>query len=166
MYQSDDKQLLQHASEMDAVHHLTEAIKNNNLVLYRQQIKALNDDFNGKHYEILVRMKDKGKIVAPGAFIPAAEKYGLIKQLDRHIIALAIEALSKAPQDSDNYSINLSGATLADQDTFKFVKQTFEQFDICPNRICFEITETSAISHLKSALKFINQATALGCTFP
>ena len=93
------------------------------------------------------------------------KKYGLIKQLDRHIINLAIETLAQVPESEDNYSINLSGATLADQDTFNFVKTTFDKFGVDPTRICFEITETSAISHLKSALKFINKATELGCTF-
>ena len=74
VYQSDDKQLAQHAQEMDAVHHLADAIKNNQLVLYRQEIKSLDDGFNGKHYELLVRIKANNKVISPGAFIPAAEK--------------------------------------------------------------------------------------------
>jgi len=166
VYQSDDSQLLQHAQEMDAVHHLADALKHNRLVLYRQQILPLSQNNTIKHFEVLVRMKsEQNEIIPPGAFIPAAEKYGLIKQLDRHIITLTLQALTQNSDDYDTYSINLSGATLADRDTFSFVKDLFEQYDVCPNRICFEITETSAISHLKSALKFIEQATELGCMF-
>jgi diguanylate cyclase (GGDEF)-like protein len=175
LYQSNDEQLIRHASDMEAIHELSAALKENRLLLYRQTIKPLHsheDDqgHNGKeeppHFEVLVRMKMKdGSIQPPSYFISAAEKYGLIRQLDHWVIKNTIKAMTQNPDDNSEYSINLSGLTLADSDTADFVKDVFELYKVNPKRICFEVTETSAISHLQSALAFIQQMTDLGCYF-
>ena len=167
LYQSDDKLLIQHAQEMASIHDLAVALENNQLVLYRQEIRALqNQDEGNQHFEVLVRMKmADGELKAPGYFIPAAEKYGLIKQLDRWVIAATFKAISENEADTNDYSINLSGLTLADRDIYDYVELMFKKYQISPKRICFEITETYAITHLKSALHFINEMKKLGCFF-
>ena len=168
LYQSNDEQLVRHATEMDAIHELSFALKENRLLLYRQTIKQLNtsDKSQQPHYEVLVRMKmPDGSIKSPDYFIGAAEKYGLIRQLDHWVITHTFKAMAENPNDKNDYSINLSGLTLADSDTADFVKAMFAQYGISPNRICFEVTETSAIGHLKSALAFMEQMTNLGCYF-
>jgi len=168
LYQSDDRELQRHANEMSALHELASALKENRLVLYRQLIKKLGSNKNTQmHYEVLVRLKKQtGDIVPPVDFIPAAEKHGYIKQLDHYVIATTFSAIERLENsNTDHYSINLSGQTLADKDTFEFVKNQFLQYKIDPRRICFEITETSAITHLNSALYFIEQLTNLGCYF-
>ena len=164
-YQSEDPQLKQHSDEMDAIHLITEAIKNKRFVLFRQRILPLNQTMDEQHYETLVRIKSaNGELVYPNDFIPAAEKYGLIKQIDRAVIDATLTMMSE--QDILNsYSINLSGASLGDRDIIEFVHQVLERTGVEPKRVCFEITETSAISHLNSALIFMGQMIERGCIF-
>jgi len=165
LYQSDDAQLQQHAAEMTILHDLALALKEQRLVLYRQEIRSTSAVKQPLHYEVLARLKDKkDNLVAPGVFIPAAEKYGLIKQLDRVVIALTLQEVAKN-KDDYSYSINLSGASMTDKDTCYFIRQQFKQHSIDPRRICFEVTETSAITHLASAIKFMQQLTEMGCYF-
>lgn len=165
IYQCDDEQLVLHAKEMEAVHDVAEALKNEGLLLYRQEIKSLSDQ-HSSHYEVLVRMRNaQGMLVPPNYFIPAAEKYGLIRQLDQWVIEHTFKMLALSPEDDANYSINLSGATITDRDIYSQVIKLFEKYKIPASRVCFEITETSAISHLESALYFINKMKAFGCSF-
>ena len=166
IYQSDDVQLIHHAKEMTAIHEVSNALQDNRLVLYRQKIKALSSQ-ESSHFEILVRMMSpEGVLIAPNNFIPAAEKYGLIRQVDHWVIENTFKAISKNINDIDTcYSINLSGLTLADRDIFDQVVILFERYKISPQRICFEITETSAITHLKSALHFMENMIDFGCSF-
>lgn len=165
VYQSDDIQLVQHAKEMEAVHEVAEAIKAQRLVLYRQRLKPLQES-NTAHFEVLVRMKNAdGNIIAPNEFIPAAEKYGMIRQIDYWVIENTFKKMALMEPDDSIYSINLSGLTLADKDIYTQVTALFSRYQIAPDRVCFEITETSAISHLDSALHFIEQMTAFGCSF-
>jgi diguanylate cyclase (GGDEF)-like protein len=165
VYQSDDEQLVQHAKEMEAVHDVSVALKEGRLLLYRQEIKSLNE-LSSSHYEVLVRMRNaRGVLVPPTHFIPAAEKYGLIRQIDQWVIENTFKTMAMSPEDSSSYSINLSGVTIADRDIYQQVIELFELYKVPAERICFEITETSAISHLESALYFINKMKAFGCSF-
>ncbi|QBG35462.1 putative bifunctional diguanylate cyclase/phosphodiesterase [Litorilituus sediminis] len=165
IYQSDDLQLVQHAKEMEAVHEVAEAIKADRLILYRQRLKSLQGE-ETDHFEILVRMRSAcGNIVAPNEFIPAAEKYGMIRKIDYWVIENTFKKIASLPSEHSVYSINLSGLTLADKDIFAQISVLFSRYQIAPERICFEITETSAISHLASALHFIEQMIEFGCSF-
>ena len=166
IYQCDDEQLIHHAKEMAAIHEVSNALQDNRLVLYRQKIKALKTR-ESSHFEILVRMMSpEGELIAPHNFIPAAEKYGIIRQVDHWVIENTFKAITKNIEDLDTcYSINLSGLTLADRDIFDKVVVLFEHYKVAPHRICFEITETSAITHLKSALHFMDNMIAFGCSF-
>jgi diguanylate cyclase (GGDEF)-like protein len=165
VYQSDDEQLVLHAKEMEAVHDIGDSLKDNRLVLYRQKIKSLKATHNS-HYEVLVRMKNRqGILVPPNHFIPAAEKYGLIRQIDQWVIENTFKKIAMSPEDDARYSINLSGVTLAERDTYELVINLFELYQVPTERICFEVTETSAITHLESALYFINKMRSYGCSF-
>lgn len=165
VYQSEDQQLQQHAGEMHVVHQLSEAISNNKLLLFRQEIRPLAVS-GRKHFEVLMRVKDDNQqIITPGVLIPAAEKHGLSTKLDQAIIARTFEALVAHPEDTASYSINLSGATLTDQDTARFIESLIIKYDIDPSRLYFEITETAAIAHIDSAILFINRLTRIGCRF-
>ena len=165
LYQSNDKALIQHAQEMAVLKDIDSAISDNRLILYRQHINALQGDINRPKYEVLVRLKDDtGNIIPPNLFIPASEKFGLITKVDRWVIQATFEAIAKS-QCNGHYSINLSGITLADKDIVEFVKAVFEQYQISPSQIGFEITETYAITHLKSAINFIQTMTDMGCEF-
>lgn len=167
LYQSDDINILQHAEEMSIVKNISKALENNQFVLYRQVIQKTKSTRVAPHYEVLVRMKDDGeKLIPPNTFIPSAEKYGLIAQLDRWVIKATLHAISLLPADDDStFDINLSGVTLGDRDIIEYVSNLFDEYHVAPERIGFEITETYAITHLKSAKLFIQSMANLGCQF-
>ncbi|RCU49481.1 EAL domain-containing protein [Corallincola holothuriorum] len=167
LYHSDDVALSQHAQEMNVVRELRAALNDNRLQLYRQRLRALSDASQASRYEVLVRLIDHhGSLLTPDKFIPAAEKYGLISQVDHWVIEATFAAIAKDIGDnSSHYSINLSGVTLGDKGIISFVHTMLEKYQVAPQRIGFEITETYAITHLSAAIAFIEQMTAIGCEF-
>jgi EAL domain-containing protein (putative c-di-GMP-specific phosphodiesterase class I) len=121
------------------------------------------------HFETLVRYRDdKGHIVPPGAFLPAAERYNLAAALDRSVISHLFEWIAKKPNFLENLSIcsiNLSGVSLSDESMLAFISEQFSMWGIPTHKICFEITETAAIANLSCATKFINHLRERGCSF-
>ena len=117
---------------------------------------------------------EAGTLVLPTTFIPAAERYGLMPQIDywvvrtflAHIEQFCQETTSSA-QISQNtpYMINLSGASLSDDQFLSLLRTQLNQHPIAPQTICFEITETAAISNLNQAVNFIHELKQLGCQF-
>ena len=168
VYRSDDTEIAQRHGEMQWVTRLNQALNEDNFCLYAQLIEPL-DGSEEKHYELLIRMTDEtGNIIPPGAFLPAAERYNLISQVDRWVITKAFDLLEDNPEflkQIDACSINLSGQSLADMDFQQFVIDTFMDSDISPEKICFEITETAAITNLSAAKLFITKMKVLGCRF-
>ena len=164
LYQSDDPLLKQHALEMETLKLLKRAIASETLLLYRQQIQATNRSVEQKSYEVLVRMEHDGEIVSPGFFIPIAEKNGFALELDKFVIKQTIIRIARN-SDESFYSINLSGQTLAAPNLVNFVKRCLTEYQIDPNQLTFEITETFAITHLEAAIDFISEVTRLGCQF-
>ncbi|MGF1641173.1 MAG: PAS domain-containing protein [Rhodospirillales bacterium] len=116
-------------------------------------------------YELLVRMIDGGgEILAPDAFIPAAERYGLMPAIDRWVIGTGFgrcRALFGAHPDSQ-IAVNLSGNTLDDDGLLAYVRDRFDEFALDPGRVCFEITETVAVRHLGRAAEFVREIRRMG----
>ncbi|MEO7320882.1 MAG: EAL domain-containing protein, partial [Nitrosospira sp.] len=170
VYTSEDMEIAQRSSEMGWVTRIQKALEENRFVLYSQKILPLmNGAEDGEHYELLLRMQDEdGKLVPPMAFIPAAERYGLMPQLDRWVIATAFALYNKRhPPGSalGTCAINLSGASICDEYFYEFVVAQFELFNVPHAGICFEITETSAIANLPQAAALICKLKELGCRF-
>jgi EAL domain-containing protein (putative c-di-GMP-specific phosphodiesterase class I) len=126
------------------------------------------------HYELLLRMlSETGEVISPMAFIPAAERYGLMPALDRWVISsffasykhYAKEFRPGGPTPDCIYTINLSGASINDDQLLNFLKEQFLFNDVLPSSICFEITETTAITNLTKAADLINEIKQLGCSF-
>ena len=172
LYHVDDSELSLRFGEMAWVQRLHMALEENRFCLYAQEIATLGHvETGGGHVEILLRLHDEaGRMILPNSFIPAAERYGLMTSLDRwvvenvfKIIAQCIAQQHEAPMAM--CAINLSGITIGDDDFLIFLRQQFVIHRIPPEMICFEITETSAISNLASAIKFINELKGLGCYF-
>ena len=102
------------------------------------------------------------------AFIPAAERYGLMPTIDFWVIRTAFEHYSKHCRYKEigcNLAINLSGATLGDEKLLPYIREQLELFNVPPTAICFEITETTAIAKLASATALILELKKLGCQF-
>ena len=179
VYRHDDRELTKQREERQWVTRINRALEEDRFCLYCQKIISLKDNNRKEHYEILLRLLNKeGKLVPPMAFIPAAENYDLMPAIDRWVIATFFAAYSNHCQNqtvnnlkSANfqremiYTINLSGASINSDLFFSFLKEQFTLYPISPSTICFEITETAAISNLAKAADFIDELKQLGCLF-
>ncbi|SCW62524.1 EAL domain-containing protein [Pseudomonas sp. NFACC05-1] len=172
VYHADDSELSLRFGEMAWVQRLHMALEENRFCLYAQEIAALGPgDHGGGHIEILLRLHDEaGRMILPDSFIPAAERYGLMTSLDRWVVENVFKIIRQCLNDSRQgpvamCAINLSGTTIGDQAFLDFLRKQFVAYSIPPEMICFEITETSAISNLGSAIRFINELKSLGCYF-
>jgi EAL domain-containing protein (putative c-di-GMP-specific phosphodiesterase class I) len=146
------------------------AIEENRLLLYRQNIVAVTGEDSVAHAEILLRMKDEnGAIIPPMAFIPAAERYNIMAMIDRWVVTNTLEWLAANPLASNNHpqflSINLSGQSLGDKNFLQHIVDEFARTGVSAERICFEITETSAIANIGRAKDFISILKQRGCCF-
>mgnify|MGYP003384105945 FL=1 len=170
VYCPNDWELAQRQGEMEWVSRIYRAMSENQFCLYAQAIKHLNPSSEGgRHYELLLRIKDdNGVMIAPGAFLPAAERYNLIVELDRWVVTEAIRILECHPRFMaavDFIAINLSGQTLSDESFLKFLLESLQKSGVCGDKICFEITETAAIANLNIAKNFIQALKEIGCKF-
>ena len=167
IYAPEDEELTRRHGEMNWVSRIRSAIDENRLILYRQAINTAHSELQQEiHTEILVRMVDEeGKLIAPGQFIPAAERYNLMPQIDRKVIELTLAHMAKDPKAPQSVAINLSGTTIGDDQFLSFIHDRLDMFNIEASRICFEITETAAITKLSSAIHFMRELKKLGCRF-
>jgi EAL domain-containing protein (putative c-di-GMP-specific phosphodiesterase class I) len=153
---------------MQWVARLDQELEKDRFRLYSQAIETL-DGGETKHFELLLRMIDeKGEIILPGSFLPAAERYNMVSKLDSWVINHALNALVKHPafvNKIDFVSINLSGPSLAEAAFLEFVIERLQESGLSAGKICFEITETAAISNLNKAITFISTLRGLGCRF-
>jgi len=162
----NDQELLSRHGEMQWVHKINDAFENQRFRLYRQVVEPLLDHSNPRHYEVLIRMEDEfGKIIPPMAFIPAAERYNVMPAIDRWVIKQSFALMSEEQNAELIYNINLSGKSINEEGFLEFVIAEIRINDIPTKNICFEITETAAISNLNSAAEFINILKQHGCTF-
>ena len=169
VYQDDDADVMRKKGEMQWISRINKALQEDRFVLYFQLIKPINCEETGLHFEVLIRMKDEhGNLIPPGAFLPAAEHYDLIKILDHWVVRTAFTWLNEHPELAEKISlcsINLSGNSIGDE---HFMHHLVEQFRNChfpAKKICFEVTETAAISNLNVASVFIDTIKELGCSF-
>ena len=151
---------------------LRQAISENRLLLYAQPIVAVGDGAGAEdHVELLLRLIDEqGGVVPPMAFIPAAERFGLMPEIDRWVVQAAFRmyAVKAACCESGRtqiWALNLSGVTLGDDDFPSFLQRQFMEYGVPYGAICFEITETAAVSNLRRAGKFMKVMKSLGCRF-
>jgi diguanylate cyclase (GGDEF)-like protein len=182
IYQPNDREIAVSQESTQWIPRLYKALEENQFCLYFQPIIPVNlksqtypQKFQAS-FEILLRLQDGvGQVIAPGHFIPVAERYGFMHLLDRWVIRNLfqyleyqnVEAMHPEQDGSDGslYMVNLSGASLNDDRFLDFVKAQFAAYAIPPHMICFEITETMAISNLSKAMHLIQQIKALGCSF-
>ncbi len=173
IYVMDNKaqELAQQSQEMNWLAAIHQALDSDRFLLFYQTIKSLQTDSSGsEHYEVLLRMKgDNGQIIPPMAFLPIAERYQLMNQIDRWVIRTLFATqghhyrkrgrISQENGHSLNslYAINLSAQTLDDVNFVQFVKEELNRHQIPPQFICFEITETVAIANLLQAKLMITQ---------
>jgi diguanylate cyclase (GGDEF)-like protein/PAS domain S-box-containing protein len=172
LYHPEDSDLTLRHGEMEWVGRLHKALDEDRFCLYGQRIVPLQPGSGmNPHVELLIRMVDeRGELIAPGNFIPAAERYNLMPAIDRWVVRTAFSTVAELCQQNsansiDTYAINLSADSLCDERFLEFVREQFSQSGIPHTSICFEITETAVIANRQKAIHFIQQLRTLGCKF-
>ena len=175
--ENKEQELAQMSQEMNWLAEIHQALELDRFVLFSQKIQPLQTEFShSEHYEVLLRMEGRnGQMISPMAFIPIAERYQLMNQIDRWVIRTLFATQGPhyrkrgriVQQDipASLYAINLSGQTLNDSSFVQFIKEELESHQIPPQLICFEITETVAIANIAQAKLIITQLKELGCRF-
>jgi diguanylate cyclase (GGDEF)-like protein len=168
VYRPDDQQVQVRHGEMRWVERLNTALDNDQFVLLAQQIRPLQSrgGFEVVRLEVLLRMlAPDGSWIAPMAFIPAAERYGLMPRLDRWVIARACRELAELRSTGMSLPvcmINLSGASVSDPSLAEYIAACLQQHDLPGTQVGFELTETAAIGNLASASLLMRQLRKLG----
>lgn len=145
---------------------LQQALEHDCFELYCQEIRPLRDGLTPR-IELLLRMREGDELVPPGTFIPAAERHGLMPEIDRWVIEHTCRHLAqKLTRSTDlQVSINLSGATLADPEIADFIIDTVERHQLDPARVRFEITETTVMTRPDRALAIMQRLIEKGFAF-
>lgn len=170
VYHPEDIDLAVHRGEMQWVSKITHALEENRLRLYLQPIISLTRESDDrKHYECLLRMiGEDGKVILPGAFLPAAERYDLSIKLDRWVFDSVYAWMAKLPakrKSLTSCAINLSGHSLSNEEFLNYIVRKLDEGNVPTSSICFEITETVAISRLSNAIRFMEVLKGKGCSF-
>ena len=170
LYQDSDASMRH--EEMKWVSRITSAVEENRLELFYQPIIGIgkNNANSRGHYELLLRMRDEnGELVQPNSFIPAAERYNLMSTLDRWVIHEALSQLADRNPEAEKarftLAINLSGTSLSEDRFLQYVIDELSKQKLPAGAICFEITETAAISNLSRVIYFMQTLKNLGCMF-
>jgi len=168
-YFAADEMIDSHQKDMQWARRIEHALDNGLLVLHWQEIKALDHSADGIHGEVLLRMVcEKGKLVSPGAFLPSAERFHMASRIDRWVVNEAFEWMARhreALGHLDTLSINLSGLSIGDRDFHRYVIDLIETIAFDHHKLCFEITETAAITNLSDATSFFESMHAFGIRF-
>ncbi len=172
-----DKPGVQNAG-LQMVSQINHAFELGNFQLYRQKIIALGAEGRDEpHYEILVRMIDStGNLIPPSGFMPAAERFNLLSSIERWVISSLVEFLHRQyesgaiPHEKKAftnafYAVNLSGVSINDSSFIDFLRQLLTRFDLPRGLLCFEVTETTAISNLTKAAQLMHELKKMGCRF-
>lgn len=171
IYQLDDLQLADQRGERQWIARLNHALEDERFCLYLQEISPLRQEQEKMLAEVLLRLIDEqGNLVSPGAFLPGAERYGLMPAIDRWVVEQFFSYCDRADTTeiaTNNilYTINLSGASLNSDRFCQFLHERLTQYPLLAPFICFEITETVAIANLSRVVSVIEDLKQLGCSF-
>ena len=167
VYRTDDAEVTRRRGEMDWVSRVKGALREDRFRLYAQPIVSTRDG-RTLDREVLLRLEDdRGGLVLPDAFIPAAERYGVMPAIDRWVVEQVAASCGRWQREfpGTGCSINLSGASVNDDGFLRFLRRTVEASGLSPRTVCFEITETAAIVNLSKAAHFIRELKGIGCRF-
>ena len=169
VYQFDDEKTVSRHSQMRWVTRINDALRDDRFELCLQRIMPLGDEKMGEHYEVLIRMRDeRGELVMPGQFLPAAERYHLAGRIDRWVVGHTLDWLKANPDVMDRLklcAINLSGQSLGNDRMLAYILETLERTGVSPKKLCFEVTETAAVADVMQATRFMNILRSRGCSF-
>ena len=160
----------ENTNHMQWVARITRAIDEDGFCLFAQPIVQVGKlDRPVEHYEMLIRMRaEDGEMIPPMAFIPAAERYGIMPSIDRWTVRAATNWVAQRSREGKPQcicSINLSALSICDQRFLTFVINLLDESGVDPHNICFEITETAAMANMAHAIRFLSVLKSMGCRF-
>jgi diguanylate cyclase (GGDEF)-like protein/PAS domain S-box-containing protein len=176
VYRPDEAEASGKDSELQMVSQISQAFELGRFRLYRQAIVPLGANAPQQpSYEVLVRMIDRaGNLIPATGFMPAAERYNLLTSIERWVVSSLIEylynqwnagAIPREPTERGWYSVNLSGTSINDKSLPDFLRNLLRRYRLPPGLLCFEITETTAISNLNAAAELMHELKEMGCRF-
>ena len=170
VYREDDTVVAQRHGQMQWVTRVKQALDEDRFFVEAQPIVPVTGNLNSpRSYELLLRMRDEtGRVVPPGAFLPAVERYNLSQRLDRWVLSTALRWLSEHPAEADRIArifINLSGDSVGDPQLQEMIRTLLRDSGVAPYKLGFEITETAAIGNLNRANQLISNLRSIGCAF-
>ncbi|HEY5808634.1 MAG TPA: EAL domain-containing protein, partial [Povalibacter sp.] len=166
----DDAAIAQRHGEMQWVARVQRALAGDGFFLEAQPIVPIAAETTAlRSYELLLRMRDEsGRIVPPGAFLPAVERYNLSQRVDRWVLGTALTWLAGHPEQAsriDRIFVNLSGDSVGDPQMLELLRSQLRDAGVSPSKLGFEITETAAIGNLTRANQLISGLRSMGCAF-
>ena len=172
VYHVDDAEIAEKFRQMQWLPRIREALNNNEFELAIQPVASLKEGISPLIiYEFLLRWPQRdGSLISPALFIPSAERYDLMRELDGWVIENALSAVTQMKSElqypaDQMFTINLSGQSVCDPALSDFIVAALGRFEVDPKTICFEVTETAAIANFSVAIEFINCLRELGCRF-
>jgi diguanylate cyclase (GGDEF)-like protein/PAS domain S-box-containing protein len=167
IYAGDDSVAARNHQQIQIAASIREALEAGRFALYAQPIVPLNTTLQQlRPIELLVRLRTReGQLLSPAAFIPAAERYGLMAAIDRWVIAHALleHGHALASHRDVGISINLSGTSFNDPDFADYLRSVIRNSPFTPERICFEITETAMVNNIVQAAELVQLLKGMGC---
>ena len=169
VFDDANQSIIRRYDDMQLVAEIQQALDGEGFELRAQAITSLSGASSNPRYEILLRMADMdGNRVPTDALFSAAERYHMMPQIDRWVVSKTIATIAESRKAVDDrgaiFSINLSGQTLGDDDIFDFIEEEVRVCGLSPSSLCFEITESAAVSNLARAQLFIGRLRKFGCT--
>lgn len=180
VFRMDDEEVSSRHGEMGWASRLVQSVEENRFFLAFQHVQALGSTRPAgacEYVEVLLRMKDEqGRTIPPMTFIPAAERYHLMPTIDRWVIERTMHCIGRYTRPAatgpeaalcrrTRFAVNLSGVSLSDEHFLDFILEQFDKTGAPPGQLCFEITETAAISNLSRVARFMQRLKAMGCRF-
>jgi len=169
VYDECNQSIVRRFDDMQLVAEIQQALDGNEFELLAQPIATLKPESRVPRFEILLRMADAdGNRVPTKALFSAAERYHMMPQIDRWVVSTMLAILA---EDCDTisdqgavFAINLSGQSLGDDDILEFIEEELRHSGLPASALCFEITESAAVSNLAKAHSFIDRLRELGCS--
>ena len=169
-FESDEEVISAHRGEARWVQRLRDAITHNRFELHGQLVKPVADTGEPDRYEVLIRLREMGsdRLIPPGAFLPAAERFGLSPEIDQWVIESLLQKLHADPDISKlqrRYWVNLSGNSIGDPLFAEYLIATMSSSTLPKGMVNFEITETAVIRNIEGASQLISKLRSMGCQF-
>lgn len=168
IYDDSNRSVVRRYDDMQLVSEIQRALDDDEFELLAQPISSLSDDTASPRFEILLRMNDgDGGRVETGALFSAAERYRMMPQVDRWVVSKTIARLAEVKDTITNqkaiFAMNLSGQSIGDDDFLQFIEEEIDASGLPATSLCFEVTESAAVSNLKKAQSFIDRLRQRGC---